>query len=71
MYFHFNFVFLASTLGLPVPGRVFPTLLMFVVTFIVDKLIIKVLVLKMHINLFALHFLFEPSVSKSADTEKT
>ena len=38
---------------------------MLIAKFIVYKLINKVLVLKMHISLFALHFLFEPRRSKS------
>ena len=41
---------------------------MLIAKLIVHKLINKVLVLKMHINLVALHFLFEPSGSKSKTT---
>ena len=43
-------------------------ILMLTAKFSVHKLINKVLVLKMHINLFALHFLFEPRGSKSKTT---
>ena len=38
---------------------------MLIAAFIVHELINKVLVLKMHFNVFALHFLFEPRGSKS------